>query len=231
LRFIRIGDTKETMKLWNQLLDLLFPPKCAFCKSVLKDGDEELCDKCKKDLPFIDDPHVIHKGDYGRCAVTFYYEEMVKTGIHGLKFGGRQHCVAHFARYMAQTVAEHLSGEFDAVTFVPVSAKRLRERGYDQSALLAEEMAKIWGVEVLPTLKKIRHTKAQSSIAAPEERRANVLGAYAPLETAEIEGKRLLLVDDVLTTGSTMSACASVLRRAGAAGVVCATLAAPRKKT
>ena len=218
------------MSIKETLLDLLFPPKCTFCKSVLKSGEKDVCGKCKKDLPFIPDARVIHKGDYGRCAVTFYYEDMVKTGVHGLKFGGRRHCAAHFAAHMAQTVAEHLSGEFDAVTFVPVSPRRLRQRGYDQSALLAEEMAKIWGVEVLPALKKIRHTKAQSTIAAPEERRANVLGAYAPLPDADIAGKRFLLVDDVLTTGSTMSACASVLRRAGAASVVCAALAAPRGK-
>ena len=214
----------------EKLLDLLFPPKCAFCKSVLKDGEKEICGKCKKALPYIPDAHVIRKGDYGRCAVTFYYEDMVPKGIHGLKFEGRQHCAAHFAPYMAQTVAEHFSGEFDAVTFVPISARRLRQRGYDQSALLAGEMAKLWGVEALPTLKKIRHTKAQSTIAAPEERRANVLGAYAPLENAEIKGRRLLLVDDVLTTGSTMSACVSVLRRAGAVNVVCAALATPREK-
>ena len=218
------------MKLWDRWLELLFPPKCAFCKRVLKDGEREICGKCEKDLPYIPDAHVIHKGDYGRCAVTFYYEDMVKTGVHGLKFDGRQHCAARFAAYMAQTVAEHLSGEFDAVTFVPVSPRRLRQRGYDQSALLAEELAKIWSVDVMPTLKKIRHTKAQSTIAAPEERRANVLGAYAPLPDADIAGKRFLLVDDVLTTGTTMAACASVLRRAGAASVVCAALAAPRGK-
>ena len=218
------------MKLWNKILDLLFPPKCAFCGGVLKKGEAAVCGKCGKELPFIPDPHVIHKGDYGRCAVSFYYEDMVETGIHGLKFGGRRHCAAHFATYLTQSVAEHLSGEFDVVTFVPVSAKRLRERGYDQSALLAEEMANVWGVAVQPTLKKIRHTKAQSTIRTPEARRANVLGAYAPLEGAEIEGKRLLLVDDVLTTGSTMSACVSVLRRAGAASVVCAALATPREK-
>ena len=218
------------MSLWNKLLDLLFPPKCAFCKGVLWDKEHEICEKCKKTLPYVPDARVIRKGDYGRCAVTFYYEDMVKTGIHGLKFDGRQHCAAHFARYMAQTVAEHLGGEFDAVTFVPVSEKRLRERGYDQGRLLAEELAKIWSVEAVPTLKKIRHTRPQSTISVPEERRANVLGAYAPLQGAEIAGKRLLLVDDVLTTGSTMSACASVLRRSGAASVVCAVLAAPREK-
>jgi len=218
------------MNLWNKLLDLIFPPKCAFCARVLWEDEVELCKKCRKELPLIPDVHVIHKGDYGRCAVTFYYEDMVKTGIHGLKFGGRQHCAAHFAGYMAQTAAEHLSGEFDMVTFVPISGKRLRERGYDQGQLLAEEMAKIWGVKALPTLQKIRHTRAQSTISAPEERRANVLGAYAALDNADVKGKRILLVDDVLTTGSTMAACASVLRRSGAAGVVCAALAAPRKK-
>lgn len=218
------------MNIWNALLDLLFPPKCVFCGKVLQRGEQEVCGKCEKTLPVIPDNRVVHRGDYGRCAVTFYYEDMVRDGIHALKFGGRRHCAAHFARCMAQTVAEHLGGEFDAVTFVPVSPRRLRQRGYDQSALLAEELAKIWGVEVLPTLKKIRHTRTQSTISAPEERRANVLGAYAPVNPAVIGGKRLLLIDDVLTSGSTLSVCASVLRRAGAESVVCAALASPREK-
>ena len=59
------------MSIKEKLLDLLFPPKCAFCKGVLKDGEKNICGKCKKDLPYIPDTHVIHKGDYGRCAAPF----------------------------------------------------------------------------------------------------------------------------------------------------------------
>ena len=219
------------MKWTSLLLDLLFPPKCAFCGRLLHSGERTVCSRCAKALPYVEDNAVVRKGAYGRCAVSLYYEDMVREGIHGYKFGGRQNCAGVFAQYMVQTAAEHLSGEFDQITFVPVSRRRLKERGYDQSRLLAEAMAKCWEMKAVPTLRKVRHTPPQSGLGTPEERRANVLGVYEILPGAEVAGGRFLLVDDVLTTGSTMDACVQTLRQGGAASVVCAALATPRTRS
>lgn len=216
------------MKWLGKFLDLLFPPRCAFCGGLLDDGDNGTCTKCAAALPLIDDAHVLHSGPFGQCAVTFWYEDMVRQGIHSLKFRGRHSAAPVFARYMAQTAAEQLGGQFDLVTYVPLSPKHLRARGFDQSRLLADGMAEVWGTRAVPTLRKIRENAVQSSLHRQEERRVNVLGAYEVIDPGLVAGRRILLVDDVLTTGSTMCACRDTLLLAGAERVVCAALATPR---
>lgn len=217
-------------RLREALLDLLFPPRCALCGALVDNGAVRLCPRCEKGVPERETGKVLLRGPYGKCAAPLYYEDNVRDAVLRLKFRGSRAPVPILADHMVRAAAEHFSGQFDAVTYVPVSPRRLRKRGYDQARLLAHAMAARWDAEEIPTLVKIRHTRAQSSLAAPEERRANVLGAYRALDAGTIAGKRWLLVDDVVTTGSTMAACADVLRRAGAAGVVCCAAAAPREK-
>lgn len=204
-------------------LDLLFPKKCPFC-GKLTDTDG-VCEACRLSLPYRPEGKTLQTIGGFDCAVTFYYEDMVKDGIRALKFHRISSRAAAFAPYLAQTAAEQLGGQFDAVTFVPVSLWRNFSRGFDQAQLLAEETARIWEVKAEKTLVKVRNNPPQSSVKRPEERRANVLGAYRPRSGAAIRGRRFLLIDDVCTTGSTMAECARVLLDAGAASVVCAALA------
>ena len=116
-------------------------------------------------------------------------------------------------------------GAFDTVTYAPVSAARRAARGYDQAYLLARETARHWEVEPLTLLRKTRDNPPQSGLDAAA-RRGNVVGVYEPCNREKMEGRHVLLIDDILTTGSTLSECARVLRGAGAASVVCACLAA-----
>ena len=102
------------------LLDLLFPPKCAFCGRLLeRPGD--VCEACEKDLPYREEGKILSAiGEEGfPCAVALYYDGMVRSGVRALKFGKKSWRAGVFARYVAQTVAEQLGGDFDAVTFVP----------------------------------------------------------------------------------------------------------------
>ena len=212
------------------LLDLLFPPRCAFCGRLVEEGD--VCAACAEALPFREGAasvQVIGEGRYP-CALAFYYEGPVRDGVRALKFGKKSWRARVFARYIAQTAAEDLSGGFDAVSFVPVSLRRNFERGFDQARLLAEEAANIWGVKAEAVLRKDRHTRAQSSLQDAALRKTNVKGAYRVPHPERVRGRRFLLIDDVCTTGSTLSAAADALLEAGAAGVVCAVLAGGSRK-
>ena len=216
----------------NNLLSLLFPPRCIFCGTVLPLGSGRTCAACAKNLPYVEDGNILRKTGKYTCAVTFYYEGVVQQGVRAMKFRGCPGRAAAFAPYLAQTVAEHLGGEFDAVTFVPVHFLRRFRRGFDQSKLIAEAAAKIWDTQLLETLQKTRNNRPQSSVKDPEARRKNVQNAYAAVNIEAFRGKRLLLIDDVVTTGSTLTACADELLAAGAASVVCAAFAGghPEKK-
>lgn len=213
------------MRCKETILDILFPPKCAFCGKLMPHTGGGVRGTCAQHLPWREEGEALLRVNGLDCAVAFYYEDMVKAGVHALKFGKKSNRAAVFGRYVAQTAAEYLGGQFDAVTFVPVSARRNFTRGFDQARLLAEAAARVWGVKAESTLKKVRNNRPQSTVKTPEERRENVQGAYRVRKGARVAGRRFLLIDDVLTTGSTMAACAETLLDAGAASVVCAALA------
>ena len=146
------------------------------------------------------------------------------------KFGGAAHYAAVYGAWMAHTIEDKLAGRFDTLTWVPVSRRRRRSRGYDQSELLCREIAKRLGLEPVRLLRKTRNPPAQSTMADPAGRRANVSGAYEPERAARLDGRRVLLIDDIVTTGATLAECSRVLRTAGASDVVYAAFAAPRKQ-
>ena len=215
-------------KLSKDVLDLVFPRKCPFCRALTEKG-ELICEKCRKALPYCSEER---KGaDFGRVVAPLYYEGTVRDAILRYKFYGQMGCLDPFGQLMAECAAEHYSGEFDAVTWVPVSKKRLRKRGFDQSRYLAGSLCVDWHVEPQETLRKTVDNPAQSSLNDRAARRANVLGVYEAVAPEKIAGKRFLLIDDICTTGSTLGECAKVLRAAGAADVVCLTLAmVPKEK-
>lgn len=212
----------------SALLDLLFPPKCPFCGRLLEDGQTLLCPDCQRDLPWMQGERMVEFVDL--CAAPLWYRDKVRQSHHRYKFSGVLAYADTYAALMAQCVEDRLQGRFDVVTWVPLSRWRLWRRGYDQSRLLAERLARNLGVPCVRLLKKVRHTKAQSGLTGESQRRANVLGAYKPAPGADAEGRRVLLVDDVVTTGATVSECARVLRTAGAARVVCVALAITEKR-
>lgn len=219
------------MRMITAILDILFPPRCAFCGNLMDCTGDGVCHVCKKDLPYIAEGKNIRLVGEFRCAVALYYEGMVKEGVRDLKFGKKSGRAAVLGRYIAQVAAEQLAGEFDVVTYVPVSWRRNFSRGFDQARLLAKAAAGVWGMKAVPTLRKVRHTRAQSSLSDPEKRKENAKGVYRVLKPERVRGQRFLLVDDVATTGSTLASGASALMEAGAASVVCAALAGGHRKS
>ena len=120
---------------------------------------------------------------------------------------------------------------FDFLTWVPISTMRKLSRGYDQVALLAEAVGQELGITPVPLLRKIRHNPPQSGIVGEAQRRANVLGAYEAPNDDLLAGKRIVILDDIITTGATVSECARVLLTVGAKEVHCGAMAVARHQS
>ena len=214
------------MSLLSALLDLIFPAKCPFCGRVL--DAPGICDACRKALPWTEGADALRLGPDGfRCAAPLWYRDLAREGLHRFKFRGMSSAATPLGELIAECAAEHFAGEFDTVTWVPVSSRRLRQRGYDQARLLAESACRLWDTRPLPLLRKTVHNPAQSGLKEAAARRANVLGVYETPVPEKVQGRRVLLVDDICTTGATLAECARTLRDAGAADVmsVCVALA------
>ena len=213
------------------LLDLLFPPRCVFCRRLLHRGEEGICPRCQQELPWALGAEAEQTGEFfSLCASPLWYQDQVRASFHRYKFKGVRGYSRTYGRLVAQCVQDHLAGRYDLITWVPLSRARLRQRGYDQAMLLASAAALALDDVAAETLCKVRDTEAQSGLGKNDaSRRANVLSAYQVTDPALVEGRRVLLIDDIVTTGSTLSECARVLRTAGATDVVCAALARPRR--
>ncbi len=206
---------------FTQLHRLLFPDKCLLCGKLLDTDETDLCRRCtmlypplpsvKKKIPFL-----------SGCTAVWYYEKDVRDSLLRYKFGRKRHYAQAYARYLAPKLADL---NFDYVAWVPVSARRRFTRGYDQVQLLADALCRQRGYQAIHCLRKIRHNRAQAGIRELSHRRANVLGVYRVTCPEQIAGMRILLLDDIITTGSTISECAKTLRSAGAADVFGAAVA------
>ena len=213
------------------LRDLLVPPRCVFCRRLLPRGEEGICPRCQQELPWALGAEAEQTGEFfSLCASPLWYQDQVRASFHRYKFKGVRGYSRTYGRLVAQCVQDHLAGRYDLITWVPLSRARLRQRGYDQAMLLASAAALALDDVAAETLCKVRDTEAQSGLGKNDaSRRANVLSAYQVTDPALVEGRRVLLIDDIVTTGSTLSECARVLRTAGATDVVCAALARSRR--
>ena len=211
------------------LLSRVYPVRCPFCGRVLERWEDGMCGACQRALPWVEPEEARQQVDgCARCLAPLWYRDGAREGVRRYKF---QHGRGHsrlFGALMAQCLARDWAGPVDLVTWAPLSRKRLRARGYDQAELLARRVGEVTGLPVIPTLEKRRHTRAQSRLGTEQSRRANVAGAYDCLPGVELAGKRVVLVDDVATSGATLAQCAACLRAAGAACVVALTLARAR---
>ena len=214
----------------HRLKELLFPSKCILCGTLLKKDETDLCRNCRVDSP--EYPQGKLKIQFlDSLAAIWYYEGDVRRSLLRYKFYGARHYAQSYGRLLAMVILNAHPEGFDALTWVPISRLRKLRRGYDQVELLAKAVGRELGMEPVPLLKKIRNNPPQSGIQGQAQRRANVLGMYRAENAEEIQGKRILLLDDILTTGATAGECARVLLTAGAAEVHCAVIAAARKNT
>lgn len=206
----------------DRILDLLYPPRCAFCRRFLTEEEKGVCRFCRKKYGNLKAERELEH--IRSCTAAFQYEGAVRDSLLRYKFRGVTAYGPVYADFLAKCIDE--SGfSCDIITWVPLSRRRLRKRGYDQARILAEETAKRLNLPCKLLLEKRVDTRAQSGIRDAEKRRQNAKGVYACCAPEACRGKRVLLIDDIVTTGATLSECALTLKKAGCAEVFAAAAA------
>jgi ComF family protein len=218
-------------------IELALPPLCPACREPV--GDMALCAACWAKLSFIAPPYCARLGvpfaydpgpgllsmeaiadppAYHRARAAVRYDEIARTLVHALKYGDRLDLAPIMGQWVAAAGRELLA-EADALIPVPLHWRRLWLRRFNQAAALAEAVSRASGVPVVHrALKRVKATPQQVGLSKAE-RAVNMQGAFRVPNKAEIAGRRLVLVDDVLTSGATSESCARALLRAGAANV------------
>lgn len=229
----------------RRVVDLVLPPRCAACGGAVTAPG--LCGPCWAKVDFVAPPFCQTLGtpfpydsgeplvspaaisdppDYDRARTVARYDGPARALVHALKFKDRLEMADVMAMQMVRAGAA-LIGDCDVVVPVPLHRRRLFSRRFNQSALLAEPIARRTGRDYAPTaISRVKGTRRQIGLSASERRR-NVSGAFKvmPEDRPLVEGRRVLIVDDVMTTGATVDACARVCRRAGAVSVDVLTFA------
>ena len=213
------------MRILDYILDLLYPPKCAFCRRLLRDGENGACRSCLRKLPYVPGGERREKiKNVSRCIVALYYRDAVRESLLRYKFEGITAYKDVYAGLIADAVRE--SGEAcDLITWAPLSKKRLKKRGYDQTELIARSLSARLNLPCVRTLEKVRDNPPQSSIDDERERKKNVSGIYRCIFADAVRDKRVLIVDDIVTSGATLAECAGVLKASGAESIIAAAAA------
>ena len=235
----------------NSIFDLLYPPRCPVCDGVRFFNEPVCCPPCREKLRFIDGPACMccgrplqsadteycydcakRKRSYERGISLGVYEGALKDSVLRFKFSGREEYAAFYAACLAERYRKQLHRfRPDVILPVPMHKRKERKRGYNQAASLARDLSGLIGIPTDESiLLRTRYTSPQKELN-DVARLQNLLKAFAVEEEALSAWKkdhpfqRVILVDDIYTTGSTMEACASLLRRAGAEAVMPVTVA------
>jgi ComF family protein len=226
--------------VWRSAIDFIYPPSCVGCGSAT-DEPHALCASCWRGMPLIARPYCERLGtpfalDYGgallspqamadppvfgRARAVARYDGLARDLVHRLKYGDRHDLALPMARWMSRAGSDVLEGS-DFLVPVPLHAVRMWMRRANQSAVLAANIGSARGMPVAhQALLRVRRTKPQVGLSKAE-RGDNLQGAFAvsPDGLAQVSGRRIVLIDDVMTTGATVNACSRALMRAGAANV------------
>ena len=215
------------MNALNAFKDLIWPRRCVICHRLVGPAGDRLCPACAAAVP--EPISGARRGShYRRWVSALWYEDPVRASVLRFKFSGCRFYADYYGPLLARAVEQRLGREYELLTYVAVSPLRRWRRGYDQSRLLAQAVGRLLYMPAVATLRKHNRTP-QSRIVSREEREANIRGAFTVVAPDAVRGRRILLIDDVLTTGATVSEAARVLLAAGASSVDVATLAVTPK--
>ena len=208
-------------KILTGLVSVFFPQRCACCGRVIVPS-ALFCPECLAALP----KTVYERSAVGGflCSAALLYEEPYSTALKRFKFHSKPGGLRGFAYLTVKAARERFAGkDFDAVTCVPMTRLAVFKRGYNQSEELARACAKLMALPFEPVLEKYRSNAPQRTLNR-SQRAKNVRGVFRIRKSHSVTGKRYLLIDDVITTGSTLGECARVLKTGGCSDVCCAVL-------
>ena len=216
------------MSFKRKLFTILYPERCPYCDTIIN-ACELACESCYEELCRKHQP--IPSGARGfRCISSFVYDGKVRRMILRLKYHDHIQHMPQIAVILAEDIRK-VYGEnaFDLVTCVPMHKKDLKKRGFNQSEKLAKALSRQLNLPFCETLHKIRQTQQQHTLPYAE-RKKNLNGAFALIDQVDLTGQRILIVDDIITSGYTLGNCCRVLSKAKPALICCVTIASAQNK-
>lgn len=206
------------MGLIKDLGNLLFPEDlCLFCRDNEGVDKEYICRSCKEQVEFLHKEVDLDSPYVEKAYYSVFYNRFLKDHIHDFKYSGKSYLYKVFGHMLLSTIAYYnLEDEIHLISYVPMHRRKEALRGYNQARLLAEYLAKELDKPLLKkNLIKIRHTKDQNKLGKLE-RQTNLIDSFKAVDSYQFEGKKILLIDDIITTGATIRECGKVLIEKGA---------------
>jgi ComF family protein len=227
----------------DSLLDFVYPPLCISCGKLLESGRDHVCSECWSSIRRVETSPELFSETRGKLVASGIIDELAslyvfeKEGVlqkivHSLKYSGAQAVGIELGRLLGQMLMERrITG--NVLVPIPLHKRKLRERGYNQSELIARGLSERTGVPLRTDLvRRTRFTQTQTALSLGE-RKKNMEDAfeYRSPKAYEVKGKTIVLIDDIITTGSTVVSCAEILKRAGAREIIAASAALAQKDT
>ncbi len=213
-------------KIYRFLIDLVYPNRCGFCDSVIP-WNELICPKCKKELLYSYSPgRRDEKERFVLCLSPCFYQGVAKDGVINLKYRYGYNAAEYLLPELVSLIKQHIREDIDIITAVPMTYKRRSQTGYNQAQIIAKLLSKELKLPYDGRLLAKNKSAAVQHKLNAKERRKLIRGAYTKgRSNYDLKGKVVLIADDVITTGATLSECAKVLKSIGAKRVYCCTLA------
>lgn len=237
----------------ERLLQFFLPPQCHCCDKFLEERQQGICPDCLSKIHWIEPPFcsvcgtpfaskevrshlcgpcMTKKKHFTMARALGSYEGTLQEAIHRWKYQGKTHLTPFFGKWMEEGLSRYWApNPFDLLIPVPLHKKRLRERGFNQALLLVKELSHRTGISYLKRVLQKRKSTAPQVHLSGVEREKSIRGSFQVIGGESLEGKSILLVDDVYTTGATVNECAKVVRASGAERVDVLTLAHALKMT
>lgn len=227
-------------KIKNIVLDILFPPICLNCQKNIGGGNKSICENCFSSIKInntlfcpvcrarlAENKKICHfNGQYLLAAAGNYDDPALKNLIHYFKYKSFQNLAPILGEILLKYIEDcRLKIENFIVVPIPLHPRRQRERGFNQAKILAEIAAKNFDLDLIEPLKRVKYTKPQSQIKNNESRQSNVFNCFQIENRESVKGKRIILVDDVFTSGATINEAVKVLKINGAKQIIVLVLA------